>query len=348
MTVPPATIFSLPQGRQASMPPEHRGLTRDEVKLLVAGPGGIAHTTFRHLADHLESGDVVVVNTSATRPAAIDATWRGKRITLHLSTHLAGDRWVVELRRDGGGDPIFDATAGDRVLLAGGARAELISPYSEGMKPRLWEAGISTKAPLDAHMDRHGRPISYGYVEGSWPLEIYQTVFARPDDPTGASAEMPSAGRPFTPELVTTLVSQGISVVPITLHTGVSSLERDEPPYPERFVVPPATASAARAARRRGGRLVAVGTTVTRALETVADTDGFVWPGEGWTDLVLGPGRPARAVTGLVTGWHPPEASHLHVLEAVVGARLVGRAYAAALAGGYLWHEFGDSCLLLA
>jgi S-adenosylmethionine:tRNA ribosyltransferase-isomerase len=188
-----------------------------------------------------------------------------------------------------------------------------------------------------------GRPIAYDYVPRHWPLASYQTVFAR--EP--GSAEMPSAGRPFTDRLLTDLVTRGVALAPVLLHTGVSSLERGEPPLPEWFRVPAATARLVESTRRAGGRIVAVGTTVTRALESVAAADGSVAAGEGWTDLVLGPDRPARVVDGLVTGWHEPGASHLLLLEAVAGARLVQSAYLAAASAGYLWHEFGDSALLL-
>jgi S-adenosylmethionine:tRNA ribosyltransferase-isomerase len=111
--------------------------------------------------------------------------------------------------------------------------------------------------------------------------------------------------------------------------------------------VPEATARLVNATRAAGGRVVAVGTTVTRALESAAEPDGTVRGRSGWTDLVLGPERPARAVNGLVTGWHAPGASHLALLTAVAGPDLVGRAYAEALRLEYRWHEFGDSCLLL-
>jgi S-adenosylmethionine:tRNA ribosyltransferase-isomerase len=158
---------------------------------------------------------------------------------------------------------------------------------------------------------------------------------------------MPSAGRPFTDRLVTNLVRAGVAVAPVTLHAGVSSLEPGEAPPAERYRVPASTAALVNHTRDHGGRVVAVGTTVTRALETVAGPRGRVRAGVGWTDLVLEPARPARVVTGLVTGWHAPDASHLLLLEAMAGADLVAEAYAAALAEGYLWHEFGDSCLLL-
>jgi len=162
------------------------------------------------------------------------------------------------------------------------------------------------------------------------------TVGSGDDVAHGASAEMASAGRPFTPLLVTDLVTGGVVLAPTTLHAGVSSLDDDEVPRPEPFEVPPATADLVNRTRHRGGRVVAVATTVTRALEAVSDDDGRVAPGRGWTDLVLCPRRPARVVDGLVTGWHAPRASHLRLLEAVAGRGMVERAYEAALARSYL------------
>ena len=198
-----------------------------------------------------------------------------------------------------------------------------------------------------------GQPIRYSYVGQSWPSEAYQTVFA---NETG-SAEMPSAGRPFTPELVTVLVSRGVGIAPLVLHTGVSSLESHEPPYEEYYRVPRHTAERVNATKRAGGRVIAVGTTVVRALETVTDDTGTTSPGEGWTDLVITSNRPLRCVTGLITGFHAPRATHLMLLERVV-ARGIGtgacgrchleRAYAEAKRLGYLWHEFGDSHLIIA
>ncbi|HEX7098733.1 MAG TPA: S-adenosylmethionine:tRNA ribosyltransferase-isomerase [Acidimicrobiia bacterium] len=344
----PTVGFTVPEGQAATAPPEERGLCRDEVKLLVASPGQVAHTTFRHLGEYLSPGDVVVVNTSATRAAAIDGVWRRGETVVHFSNRLPSGRWIIELRRVDGRGPILDAATGDVIELAGGASAVLEAPLARrdgGV--RLWKARVAAPESLDQHLVRHGRAITYGYVDRPWPLSAYQTVFARPDDPSGASAEMPSAARPFTTQLVASLVSAGILVVPITLHAGVSSPERNEPPPAEPYRVPRATAEAVNAARHRGNRVVAVGTTVTRALESAVDDDGTVHAREGWTDLVLSAERPARVVKGLVTGWHPPEASHLLLLEAVAGADLVRDAYEAAVATGYLWHEFGDSCLLL-
>jgi S-adenosylmethionine:tRNA ribosyltransferase-isomerase len=204
-------------------------------------------------------------------------------------------------------------------------------------------AAVVGNEDLSRALNEHGRPIRYRYVERDWPIDAYQTVFA--DQP--GSAEMPSAARPFSEALVTVLVRRGVGLSPITLHTGVSSLEGHELPYPERFEVPAATASAINAVHAAGGHVIAVGTTVVRALETTVDRAGVVHPAEGWTDTVITPQRGVRAVDGLITGWHEPEATHLAMLEAVAGRPALVDAYSDAFASGYLWHEFGDSHLLL-
>ena len=331
--------------RSAAVPPEARGLARDEVRLLVARPDGVEHAQFRDLARHLEPGDLVVVNTSATLAAAVDGRRRQGAVTVHLSTALPDGTWAVELRPGRGAEgPVRDVEPGDTVDLPGG-RLHVVAPYPdpEAIGSRLWRARVVVPGSVPAYLARHGRPIAYAYVDGYWPLSDYQTVFGRHP----GSAEMPSAGRPFTDAMVTDLVTAGVAMAPVRLHAGVSSLAPGDPPLPEPYRVPAETARLVEHTRAHGGRVVAVGTTVTRALETVAERDGTVRGGEGWTDLVLGHQRPARVVTGLVTGWHEPGASHLSLLEAVAGQDLVRSAYAAARASGYLWHELGDSALLL-
>jgi S-adenosylmethionine:tRNA ribosyltransferase-isomerase len=335
----------------ASEPPEARGLNRDGVRLLVATPEGVRHAHFADLPRYLAPGDLVVVNTSATVPAAVDGRWRrGRRVTVHFSTALDDGSWLVELRPPGHATtgPVRDAVTGECVELPGGTALTLLAGHPAGgaTSERLWRASVD--AAVSPLLARYGRPISYGYVPRRWPLAAYQTVFARSAATSAAgSAEMPSAGRPFTAELVTELVTQGVAMAPVALHAGVSSLDKHEPPLAERYRVPAATARLVNTTRDAGGRVVAVGTTVTRALETVAREDGTVAAGAGWTELVLGPDRPARTVNGLITGWHEPGASHLLLLEAVAGVRLVGAAYREAARHGYRWHEFGDSCLLL-
>ncbi|MGH8968769.1 MAG: S-adenosylmethionine:tRNA ribosyltransferase-isomerase [Actinomycetes bacterium] len=343
----PRTRFDLPPDRSAAEPPEERGLARDGVRLLVADGQGEQHATFRDLGRFLAPGDLLVVNTSKTTAAAVDGVRAtGHRVTVHFSTRLEDGSHVVELRSQDGRARVLDGATGEVVTLPRGATLRLRAPWPQPDRPgpvRLWRADVGVEGPVAGYLRRVARPISYGYLRGRWPLASYQTVFARDD----GSAEMPSAGRPFSPELVTSLVGDGVLIAPVTLHTGVSSLEAGETPYPEWFRVPPTTAALVPWVRGNGGRVVAVGTTVTRALESVARSDGAVEAAEGWTGLVLGPDRPARVVDGIVTGLHAPDASHLQLLEAVAGAAVVRRAYRAAVRAGYLWHEFGDSCLLL-
>ena len=357
LTHTPTTRFSVPDQRFAAEPAERRGLPRDGVRLLVADgrTGQISHTRFDRLPDYLEPGDLVVVNNSQTIAAELDGTGAGNwPVVLHVATELDDGSWVVELRTaPDAAEPILTARPGERFQFGTDTRVEvrLLEPYPastagsgpNGIGVRLWRARIDSNVPFEKFLAWNGRPIAYGYLSEHWPLADYQTVFGLHP----GSAEMPSAGRPFTAELVTRLVSAGVLIAPITLHTGVSSQEAGEGPQPERFSVPATTARLVNDVRCSGGRVVAVGTTVTRALESAADQDGFVLESRGWTDLVLGPDHPARVVSGLVTGLHNPDASHLLLVEAVAGAELTQRAYDAAVGGDYLWHEFGDSCLIL-
>ena len=330
-----AVDFVLPSTLEASAPPS----ARDAVRLLVGDGESVSHHRFTELPALLRPGDVLVVNTSGTLPAAVRVS--GLPLTLHFSTELPDGRWVVELRRGIGTatTPYPDGVAGQTYRLAGGATVTLVEPYSAG---RLWLARAEP-ADVPAYLNRNGRPIRYGYVRGNWPLEDYQTVFAT----SPGSAEMPSAGRPFTDRLVTRLVTAGVQFAPVLLHTGVASPEAHERPYPERFEVSAASARIVDNARRDGGRIIAVGTTVVRALESSAGPDGRIRAARGWTDLVVTPDRGVRVVDGLLTGFHQPDASHLDLLAAVAGPELLRRCYAAALDHGYLWHEFGDVNLLL-
>ncbi|MEI2778027.1 MAG: S-adenosylmethionine:tRNA ribosyltransferase-isomerase [Tetrasphaera sp.] len=342
-----AIHFSAPPDAYAHSPVEERGLPRDRVRLLVAGADGIRHACFRDLPEQLRAGDVVVVNDSATVAGQLDAELaKHGPIVVHLATPLEDGTWVVELRTaPDAGRAVLDAEPGD-LVTAGPVTITLLEPYPYRSSPtgsgnRLWR--VRASHPLEPYAAAHGRPIAYGYLDRAYPLTAYQTVFAT----VPGSAEMPSAARPFTTDIVTRLVSRGIAVAPVTLHTGVSSQEAGEGPQPERFRVPEATARLVTAARAGGGRVVAVGTTVTRALESAVDDAGRLVARSGWTERVVTPAHPPRIVTGLITGWHDPAASHLLLVEAVAGAVLAQRAYDAAVAEGYLWHEFGDSALFL-
>jgi S-adenosylmethionine:tRNA ribosyltransferase-isomerase len=345
--------FELPPELEAGEPPEARGLMRDEVRLMVsyASDDRVIHSRFRDLEDFLEGGDVLVINTSGTMNAALTAEREdGTELELHLSTRLPADLWILELRQPIGEatEPFRHATPGETLRLPEGATATLHAPYpGESARSevfRLWLSSLDLPRPLDEYLDRHGFPIRYGYVKESWPVSYYQTVYAT----EMGSAEMPSAGRAFTPELITRLVSRGVQFAPLILHTGVASLEDDELPYEEFYRVPAQTARLVNAARAVGRRVVAVGTTVVRALETVTDDDGIAHPGEGWTRLVVTPGGGIRSVSAMLTGLHEPRSSHLAMLEALAGREHLRISYHEALREGYLWHEFGDLHLILA
>ncbi|MFI8951236.1 S-adenosylmethionine:tRNA ribosyltransferase-isomerase [Streptomyces sp. NPDC053750] len=365
--------LGVPEELSARVPAEQRGPGRDRdgVRLLVSRGTEVSHHVFGELPGLLRAGDLLIVNTSATLAAAVDGWVGHARVVVHFSTRGDDGRWAVELRepdgrgttraraevregiraraeakravpatKAGGGGP-----EGIPVRLPGGARLMLEEPLS-ARGERLWWAHVSG-AEVPAVLRRHGRPIRYSYTERDQPLSVYQTVFALPSADGSGSAEMPSAGRPFTARLVAELVSRGVQFAPVTLHTGVASAEVHEPPYPERFSVPEASARLINAARAGGRRVVAVGTTAVRAVESAAGADGVVRARAGWTDLVVTPERGVRVVDGLLTGLHEPEASHLLMLEAVAGRVAIDRGYEAAVRERYLWHEFGDVHLLL-
>lgn len=357
-----ATIdFTLPGELEAREPPESRGIARDAVRMLVSSShdGSVSHRGFGSLPSYLLPGDLLVVNNSATLPAAVRAL-DGR--VVHFSGQLPDGCWLVELRVAAGNstEPAQDlssalpggATPAPTLALPGGATLTLIRRQTS----RLWRARMSVA--VRPYLLRHGSPIRYSYAGGDWPLAAYQTVFAS----VPGSAEMPSAARPFSASLVAALVSRGITIAPVTLHCGVSSLEAGEDPYPEQFEVPPATARLVNLTRSNGGRVIAAGTTVVRALESAVTDDqadgparaaapavaaARVQPKAGWTSLVVTPKSGVRAVDGLLTGLHEPRSTHLWMLRAFADADLLGRCYAEALARGYLWHEFGDVHLML-
>jgi S-adenosylmethionine:tRNA ribosyltransferase-isomerase len=313
--------FEVPHHLEAHEPAELRGDGRDDVRLLVTrrDDDSIVHAHFRDFPRFLRAGDLVVLNVTATLPAAVN--------NVHFSTPLPGGLVVVEPR---GGDPA-------RVIeLPGDVTVTLLAPYRDSQ--RLWIAHVQGITDLRAYLARYGRPITYSYVERSFPIDAYQTVFA--DAP--GSAEMPSAGRAFTRAMLVCLRRRGVRLAKLVLHAGVASLEAHERPYEEYYEVTVRTADEVRRAKERGGRVIAIGTTVVRALESSVDRAGRVIASKGWTDLVITPNRPLRAVDALLTGLHEPRATHLAMLEALAGRSHVEKAYAAALEGEYLWHEFGD------
>jgi S-adenosylmethionine:tRNA ribosyltransferase-isomerase len=341
----------------ATAPAEYRGLRRDAVRMLVAEPGQpLRHRRARDLHRELSAGDVLVLNTSDTIPAAISGvTQDGERVEVHLSTPLPSSHnnpttalaqpkspWVVELRTPlpiGSKQSTVDRSA-STVRLRGGGEVVVDRPHPVGQH-RLYSATISTPGPLLGWLTLHGEPIRYDYVSARWPISAYRTEHGD----TPGSVEMPSAGRPVTARMLRHLRSIGVQIATIVLHCGVSSQESGEPPYPEWFSVPQSTVDAVATAHATGHRVLAVGTTVVRALESAAQ-NGPLTATSGWTSHVVTPAVGVSTVDGILTGWHEPEASHLQMLAAIAGPDLLSQSYEEALAAGYHWHEFGDIHLL--
>jgi len=328
--------FALPPELEAHEPPEWRGIPRDHVQMLVSdrASGAVNHAQFVDIPSFLAPGDLLVANDSATLPAALDASREsGAALALHLSSPIGGSLWIAE--------PRGTVRAGESLALPGGARATLLAPLDDDA-PRLWYARLDVPEPIVEYLHAHGRPIRYPYVHGTVPIALYQTVFARHP----GSAEMPSAGRPFTERVLAALARRGVGVATITLHCGVASAEAHEPPQIERFEVSAATAARVNAMRRAGNRVIAVGTTVVRALESALRGHDIV-ASQGWTGLVVTAERGVRAVDGILTGLHEPNASHIAMLEAFLAPEDLAIAYDAALRHKYLWHEFGDVHLIV-
>src|SRR5829696_5064203 len=354
-----AVRFRLPPELEAATPPEARGLRRDHVRLLLVdrASGAAGHHRFHELPRLLEPGDLLVVNDSRTLPASLlGRTARGEPVEVRLAAR-DGRRWaalVLGVPADGT-DPALvptDArppapllTAGERVEFAGGLGATVLGRHEEAGR-LVWLVFDRAGERLAEALHRAGRPVRYAYVPRAWPLHHYQTLFAAGP----GSAEMASAGRPFTVQTLADLRRRGVGLATISLHAGLSTY--GDPATDRRFVpaepyfVPEATAAAVAATRAAGGRVIAVGTTVVRTLETAAQAPPLR-AGPGVSRLRITPGFPLRVVDGLLTGLHEPQASHLDLLGAFLDAAALERAYAAALAAGYLWHEFGDVCLLL-
>ncbi len=335
--------FKLPPELEARQPAELRGTGRDDVRLMVSdlASANITHAHFRDLPQFLRAGDLLVLNTTATLPAALRARREnGEEIALHYSTSLPGGLAVVEPRPP---LPTGEGArrAGEGLLLPGGARARLLVPYRDSK--RLWIAQLGLSEPLVDYLHHYGKPIAYTYINEQFPIDAYQNVYAR----ELGSAEMPSAGRAFTRPMLACLRRSGVALAKLVLHAGVASLEKNEKPYEEWYEVPLRTAELVRATKERGGRVIAVGTTVVRALETSVDRDGNAVASRGWTDLVITPDRGVRVVDGLLTGLHEPRATHLAMLQAIAGREPIAKSYAEALQHGYLWHEFGDLHLIV-
>lgn len=331
--------FDLPTELEARRPPEARGLSRDGVSLLVSNARTHSHEVakFTDFAKYLRAGDLLVVNDSATIPAKLEARRpNGTVIALHLSTRISESTWIVEPRNA----PLI--AVNETLTLPAKASATLFAPVHPS-NPRLWYATLQLPLPTLEYLGKHASPITYTYVDDTYPIDAYQTIFAR----NPGSVEMPSAARPFTLRVLDSLYRNSVNIASITLHCGVSSPETHEPPLEERFTVPDWTAATINATRARGNRVIAIGTTAARAIESAVTPDGTVHPKTGWTSHIIDTAHPPRATNALLTGFHEPAASHLLMLEAFASPSLIAEAYKKALKEHFLWHEFGDVHLIL-
>ena len=340
--------FTLPEALACPLPTEERGIRRDQVRLMVSEQDGeqISHHLFQDLADVLKAGDVLVVNTSATVPAALPIQLPQGDGRLHLSNQLEEGHWLVEIRTLAQNNTRRwrAGTAGQVFALPGGARLRLLHRYYQNREALdLWVADIDLPTASATYLRAHALPVKYLRVDQNYPLQYYQTYFGQQP----GSTEMPSAARGFTPELVDKLLHKGVQIVPILLHTGISSLETDEEPYPEYMEVSALSAQRINLAKAKGQRIIAVGTTAIRALESAVDERGQVQAYRGNTSLYIKANHQLRMASGLLTGFHEPEASHLHMLQALASRQHLQRAYQTALREQYHWHEFGDLHLIL-
>ncbi len=342
--------FTLPPELSAKEPPERRGIARDRVRLMVIerATHKVEHTRFDRLGEFLRPGDLLVFNSSRTLPASLEGCTEpnGPCIEVRLAERLPDERWLALLLCQRGDPFSCGLRGGMRVDFGQGLWATV--EERDANIPRLWRISFSKSgSELVDLFYRLGRPIRYEYVSAPWDLDYYQTVYAR--EP--GSAEMPSAGRAFTWRLLLDLKRRGVEAAYLVLHTGLSSYMDDEldaqhPASEEEYFISGAAAEKIRLAREQGGRVIAVGTTVVRALESVADEGGNIRAGHGYTRLHIASDHALKTVDGLLTGLHEPEASHLDLLTAFLPAEKIREAYEDAVRRGYLWHEFGDLNLI--
>ena len=347
----PLLSFDLPDELSATKPPELRGINRDEVKLLIINRNDYMtyHSTFNHLSDFLRSGDLLIFNSSRTLPASLKTInkGKGKPSEVRLAEHLPDDTWLVLF--------LFDKETPKNSLIKCGQKIEFESDLTavvekpDSHNPRLWKIKFSkTGAALIDIFYMIGKPIRYGYISAPLPLEYYMTVFAI--DP--GSSEMPSAGRAFTWKMLFDLKNKNIGTSFLTLHTGLSSYMDDDLSAThvvseEEYFIPAGTASRIRTAKAKGGRIIAVGTTVVRALESSASLTGKVVAGHSYTNLKITGEHKLKIANGLITGFHEPQASHLDLISAFLNPSQIREAYEQAIERKYLWHEFGDLCLIV-
>lgn len=338
--------FYLPDSLHAAYPPERRGIRRDHVKCMVLNrqTGTTTHTQFQHIDSYLKAGDLLVLNASRTIPAVFQVNWKRNnsllqtQIETRLARRIDEKTWEALIVAAG-------VRWGDEFIFSSSLQAKVIS-VAESLLVTL-QFSQSGNHLLEAFYAL-GEPVRYEYINHPWDLDYYQTVYGT----VPGSVEMPSAGRAFSWELLLHLQRKGIRIAYIQLHTGLSYLLDDQAhldpkKHAEEYLVPICTVQEIKQAKQRRNKVIAVGTTVVRALETSIDEYRNSIPQTGWTHLHITEDTKLQVVDGLITGFHEPEASHLDLLSAFIEPQLLLKAYQEAIDRQYYWHEFGDMNLIL-
>jgi S-adenosylmethionine:tRNA ribosyltransferase-isomerase len=372
--------FALPEELIAQYPPPERGQSRLLVLPRAAGP--IEHTTFPHLVDHLRKGDLLVTNDTRVCPARLlgHRVPTGGAVECLLMARLPDEAAAGATAGEGDVALCADAPAATATGLAGdgehwdalmhpgqklkpGARVvferdgarlhgEVVGRHFHGRRTiRLWAEGGDTVAAVVERIGHIPLPPYITRADEALDHERYQTVYGR----ARGSIAAPTAGLHFTPSLLDALAARGIEHVSITLHVGYGTfkpvrVERVEEHQvdPEVFTVSAVAADALTRARREDRRIIAVGTTTTRALESLpVGDDGTIPPSAGSTQLFIYPGHQCRLVQGLVTNFHLPGSSLLMLVAAFGGRERVIEAYREAVARGYRFYSYGDAMLIL-
>src|ERR1043166_8889352 len=340
--------FHVPERLIPLSPPELRGERRDQARMVVLhrAERRVEHSRFDRLGEYLRAGDVLVVNDTLMVHDQLKGRSSRGALTLVLFGHHA-DGWHASAR------PASRAARGLVVRIGG---VELRAVLVRRTVGDLWLVRFEHEGDFYELLERHGERTLPLYKPLRERMETYRNVYAR----VPGSLEIPSAGLHFTEEMLGRLMRSGVAVVPITLHIGLTELQQyrhiteeeveDHRVGAEWYRVRPASARAINGARRRGGRVVAVGTSVVRTLETVATetrAGARVRAGEGWTELYIYPGHRYKAVDAMLTNLHEPRSSHLLLVAAFAGKEFTLGAYRELVRARYRFDLFGDSMLIL-
>lgn len=333
--------YELPPELIAQEPIEPRDASR--LMVVERASGRIEHRRFRDLPSYLGPPDVLVVNETKVIPARlIGRRPTGGKVELLLVRRHAPSLWEAMAR------PARRAPVGTRLLFGEGELEGLVQ--EELPEGRRLVAFAAPGGDVEGTLQRLGGAPLPPYIRKPAPLERYQTVYARYE----GSVAAPTAGLHFTPELLGTLAQRGVDTAPLVLHVGPGTFRpvrtkevEDHRLESEYYCLPAETAAKINRARAAGGRVVAVGTTVVRTLETVASRHGGIAASEGWADLFIFPGYRFRAVDVLITNFHLPRSTLLMLVCAFAGRKLIMEAYRVAVAERYRFYSFGDAMLIL-